>query len=585
LSRTFKALLAACAATLVIAPNAWATHDGKPSPRSKDAREFIGDVPVSRIVHHQFKLQEIARANADTRTVLSGGYMDSLDYVESTLEHAGYKPKRIDFNFPFWEETAPAVIRRVSPTPVKEYRYGTEEDSDSPDVDFITLGYSGTGTLTNTQVVPTNDIGTIPPATAGSSTSGCELSDYPASVVGKVALVMRGTCAFVQKAEVAQQAGAAGVIIFNDGVGAGRQNPLFVLNQVDLHIPAVISSFAMGKELYDAVNAGQDVRVDFSAFGTLTDRFLPQIYAETKGGDPNNVLIVGAHLDSVPAGPGINDDGSGTAMLLAQAEAMAKKSNGKNVRQKIRFMWFGAEEDGLVGSQYYAHDLSDAEVAKVDGMLDYDMLASSNYIRMVYDGDGSSPGNDPFKGPPGSGLIEEIQKSYFTSKGQQTEPTPFDGRSDYVGFTDRGIPAGGIFAGAEGVKTEAQEAVYGGDAGSWYDPCYHQLCDDFITLLTSMPPAALVENGGAEGLESEDETPTVEERQAASRKMRGGALRGLNEMSDAASYTVWYFSSTKNPWGEAKAKSAKAKKLRKAKRSYRKSRKLKRVERWGYGWH
>src|SRR5262245_3436544 len=98
--------MAACAAMLVIAPSAWAKHDGKPSPRSKDAREFISDVPVSRIVHHQFKLQEIARANADTRTVLSGGYMDSLNYVDSTLRRAGYSPKKIDFNFPFWEETA-----------------------------------------------------------------------------------------------------------------------------------------------------------------------------------------------------------------------------------------------------------------------------------------------------------------------------------------------------------------------------------------------------------------------------------------------------------------------------------------------
>jgi Peptidase family M28 len=212
-------------------------------------------------------------------------------------------------------------------------------------------------------------------------------------------------------------------------------------------------------------------------------------------------------------------------------------------------------------------------------MLDYDMLASANYVRFVYDGDGSSPGNEPFKGPPGSGLIEEVQKSYFTSKGLQTAPTPFDGRSDYVGFTDEGIPAGGIFAGAEGIKTPEQEAVYGGDAGSWYDPCYHQMCDDFLTVLTGMPPIRPVEEGGAEGLRFLDETPTAEERQEASRKMKGGALRGLNEMSDAASYTVWYFSSTKNPWGDAKAQSSRAKKGKR----YRKSRKLKRVERWGYG--
>jgi hypothetical protein len=115
-----------------------------------------------------------------------------------------------------------------------------------------------------------------------------------------------------------------------------------VLNQVDLHVPAVISSFALGNELYQAIKAGQDVRVDFSTFGHLQDRLLPQVLAETKGGDKHNVLVVGAHLDSVTSGPGINDDGSGTALLLAQAQAMAKHQNAKNVRQKIRFAWWGA---------------------------------------------------------------------------------------------------------------------------------------------------------------------------------------------------------------------------------------------------
>ena len=580
MSRSRKAILAACVATLAVVPNAWATRTDEPSPRDRDAKEFVSDVPVSRIVHHQYKLQEIARANGDTRTVLSGGYTDSLEYVRSTLRRAGYSPRTIDFNFPFWRETAPAVLNQVTPTPTV-YRYGTAEDDGSADVDFITMTYSPTRSLDNVQVVPTNDIVIPPPGGAGSSTSGCEATDYPASVVGKVALVMRGTCSFVAKAAMAQQVGAAGVIIFNDGVGAGRQNPIFVDDQVDLTIPAVVASHAVGKALYDAIQAGQNVTVDFSTFGTIQDRFLPQVMAETRGGDPNNVVIVGAHLDSVPEGPGINDDGSGTAMLLAQAEAMTQRSNARNLRQKIRFMWFGAEEDGLIGSNYYAANLTAAEVARVDGMLDYDMLASPNYVRFVYDGDGSAPGNEEFEGPPGSGLIEAVQNSYFASKGLQTEPTPFDGRSDYVGFTDRGIPAGGIFAGAEEVKTPEQEAIYGGDAGSWYDPCYHQLCDDFITLLTGMPPSALFEDGGPEGLESEDETPTVEERQAASRKMRGGALRGLNEMSDAASYTVWYFSSTRNPFGEPKAKPSRSKKHKK----YRKSRKLKRVERWGYGEH
>jgi Zn-dependent M28 family amino/carboxypeptidase len=579
MSRSRKAILAACVATLVIVPSAGATsgHNPKPpSPRDKDARHFVGDVPTSRILHHQFKLQQVARRNGDTREVMSSGYTASLDYVVKTLKSAGYKPTIDMFNFPFWRETAPPVLNRVTPTP-KVYRPGSAETDGSPDVDFITLGNSPTASALGKKIVPTNDIGTIPPATAGASTSGCEAADYPPETAGNIALVMRGTCAFVAKADLAQAAGAAGVIIFNDGVGAGRQNPVFVLNQIDLHIPAVISSFALGKELYDAVKAGENVTADLSTFGTQQERLFPQVIAETKGGDKNNVLVVGAHLDSVPAGPGINDDGSGTALLLAQAEAIAKKHNGENLRQKIRFGWWGAEENGLIGSRFYASHLSDAEVAKIDGMLDYDMLASQNYVRFLYDGDGSEPGNEAFAGPPGSGLIEKVQDDWFKAQGLATDRVRFDGRSDYVGFTDRGIPAGGIFAGAEGVKTPEQEAIYGGAAGSWYDVCYHKLCDDFLTILTGIPP--INETTLGISLLPEDPTPTVEEAQIAVNKMDGGAIRGLNEMSDGASYAVWYFSTAKDPFKGVTAKGAKKSAKVKA---YRKSRKLKRAERWGW---
>ena len=206
--------------------------------------------------------------------------------------------------------------------------------------------------------------------------------------------------------------------------------------------------------------------------------------AETRGGDPDHVVVVGAHLDSVEAGPGINDDGSGTSLLLTMAQRLARP--GHPLKQKIRFGWWGAEEEGLVGSNYYAENLTDDEVSKIDVMLDYDMLSSPNYARLVYDGDGSE-GDNP-AGPEGSGTVEEVFREWFASKRQAVVGIPFDGRSDYVGFTERGIPAGGVFAGAEGVKTANEERVFGGDAGSWYDPCYHQACDDITTVLSGVPP-------------------------------------------------------------------------------------------------
>src|SRR6202008_1747095 len=138
----------------------------------------------------------------------------------------------------------------------------------------------------------------------------------------KIALVQRGTCAFVEKWSLAQAAGAVGGIIYNEGNTPARQNPIFVDTQPDppATIAAVITSYTLGNDLLQAYKRGEKPKVDFKVYGKFTDRFLPQVIAETKAGDPNNVVVVGAHLDSVTAGPGINDDGSGTATLLAMAE-------------------------------------------------------------------------------------------------------------------------------------------------------------------------------------------------------------------------------------------------------------------------
>lgn len=532
-SRIRSVVMAAVAAMLVVVPTAAAAHGRIDTPRDPRAQRFVRSVSVPRIMEHQRALQEIASANGGNRVVFGGGYLESLQYVKRTLERSGYRVTVDQFNFPEWNETQPAVLKQLTPT-AKTYRYGTQDDDGSPDVDFITMSMSPTTSISGAKVVPTTDIMDPPPA-AGASTSGCEASDFPPETKGNMALVQRGTCPFVQKASNAQGAGAAGVIIFNDGVGADRQNAIFTDGPTDLTIPAVLASNAVGKELYDA--RAQSPTVDFATFGEVTDRFFPQLLAETRWGDPDHVVVVGAHLDSVDAGPGINDDGSGTATILAQAQEMARHP----VRRKIRFAWWGAEEQGLIGSTYYASHLSQEEADKIDVMLDYDMLASANYIRFVYDGDGST-GDNP-EGPPGSGVVERVHNDWFAYKGLQTDPTPFDGRSDYVGFTDRGIPAGGVFAGAEGVKTPEQEQIYGGSAGSWYDPCYHQACDNILTVFTGIPSLE------AQGLNSEDETPTNEEKQAAAVKMRGGGLRSLDELSDAASYAVWYFSSARRPFG------------------------------------
>jgi Zn-dependent M28 family amino/carboxypeptidase len=190
------------------------------------------------------------------------------------------------------------------------------------------------------------------------------------------------------------------------------------------------------------------------------------------------VVVVGAHLDSVPAGPGINDNGSGSSTILEIAEEMAEL--GIRNRQKLRFAFWGAEEPGLLGSEFYVDSLPDAELGTIYAYLNFDMVGSPSYVRFVDDGDGSA--TEPV-GPPGSAQIEAIFNQYFAGQGLASDPTAFDGRSDDGPFIAVGIPAGGLFTGAEGIKTPEQ-AVYGGTAGIAYDPCYHQACDTINNLST-----------------------------------------------------------------------------------------------------
>jgi Zn-dependent M28 family amino/carboxypeptidase len=425
------------AATVAVIAALMSASSAVTAPPDVDSTRLEQLVTVQGIIEHQKALQDIADANGGTRYTRTPGYTASAAYVKATLERAGYDARYEMFNMPEWQESAPPVLQQVSPTS-KTYVAGSAADDNSPSVDFIAFEHTPTKSLTNVRVIPTDDI-VIP--SPGGTTSGCEMSDFPAATSGAVSLIQRGTCAFVLKLQNAVTAGAVGVILFNEGDTAGRRNALFRSADFGYPLPAVLSSFAVGEELYNAYKAGQNPAVNLATNGVEVERLYPNVVAETARGDANHMVLVGAHLDSVPAGPGVNDDGSGTSFQLELAEQLAKA--GTPPRNKIRFLWFGGEEDGLVGSQYYAAHLSDAEVARTDMMLDTDMIASPNFARLVYDGDGSTFGSE-VSGPPGSGTIEQVLTSYWSQRGMVSEPIPFDGRSDYVGFVDRGIPAGGV---------------------------------------------------------------------------------------------------------------------------------------------
>jgi Zn-dependent M28 family amino/carboxypeptidase len=429
-------------------------HDCERGTNDTYAR-LLRCVSADGAAEHLDALQAIADANGGTRASATPGYDASADYVADLLDDAGYEVTRQEFTFPFFEEVAPAFLGQVSPTEAS-YETGTFE-------------YSGGNDVTGTVVpVDLNLVGDR------ASSSGCETTDFDGLDWSgtEVAVIQRGTCTFGTKAANAQAAGAEAVVIFNQGT-AGRLG-LIVGTLGDesaglITIPVVGASFDDGVALAGATTA----RVSTDVF--LEMRTTENVIADSTHGNPDNVVMQGSHLDSVLEGPGIQDNGTGSAALLDTALAMAKV---EPVNQ-LRFAWWGAEESGLIGSTHYVNTLSEEALGQIALYMNYDMIASPNFVHTVYDADESTFAAADFGVvvPAGSTAIEDVYESYYTWRGVPYDDTGFSGRSDYQAFIFADGPASGLFTGAEQTKTDAQQAIWGGTTGIAFDPCYHQACD------------------------------------------------------------------------------------------------------------
>ena len=444
--KAFIAALAIAAALPVASPAA-AADDAYNSQGLRKA------VTLDGVREHQAALQAVADANGGTRASGTPGYAASAAYVRGRLEAAGYVVTEQQFSFP-WATTDQSRLVRISPDP-KTYTVLT-------DFRRFTTGSTDGAVTAPIQVPP-------------GSQNGCTADAFIGFVPGNIALIERGPagCTFNAKATNAKAAGAVGVLIYNNAAGPAPAN-LTIANPdgTAFSLPALITSQAVGQEL-QALAASGPVTVDMEAKQVTEFRQTTNLWVETSG-DPDRTVVVGAHLDSVPAGPGINDNGSGSAGILEIAEQYAARD--LEPRNRIRFMWFGAEERGLLGSNHYVDSLSQAEKDQILLNLNFDMIGSPNGARLVYDGDNSAfpVGAGSADGPEGSGLIEGVFASYFRNQGLSYAPTPFSGRSDYGRFISNGIPAGGLFTGAEGPCTAALRGavwMHGGHgAGSVLPP-------------------------------------------------------------------------------------------------------------------
>ncbi|KAF2736882.1 Zn-dependent exopeptidase [Polyplosphaeria fusca] len=411
-----------------------------------DSKKLQKSIKSSALLKGAEKLQEIAY-NTPERNRLMGsqGHNDTVKFLKKTLESLdGYYKVELQ---PF------SSLVQLNGT------YALAIDGET--TESGAMEYSPSGNISAPLVVVSN--------------LGCEASDYPSDVSGNIALISRGSCDFGLKSALAGTAGAAGAIIYNNLPGVIEGTLGVPPRPEGDYVPTLGISQEEGTALVEQISGGASVSATLNIATILETYYTNNVIATSKHGNANTTLMLGAHTDSVAAGPGINDDGSGTIGILE----VAKKLSKYKVKNAVRFGFWSGEEEGLLGSTYYVENLDAAGLANVRAYLNFDMIASPNYVHAIYDGDGSAFNET---GPAGSAEIEHFFESFFEKNGENSTATAFDGRSDYLAFIENGIPAGGTFTGAEELKTEEEEEMFGGTAGEALDPNYHSAGDTVENL-------------------------------------------------------------------------------------------------------
>jgi len=390
--------------------------------------KLAGDILTSELQNNLWNLNNIADRNGGNRAFGLPGYKASVDYVLGRIT-------RQDFSsFTTWTQSFTASFSQTRSLELT--------GPDGEEVETLALLYNPgtelpdgvTGSLVS---VPVDD----------ERGSGCFEDQYEGiDVTGKIALVKRGTCAISDKLKVAKAKGATAVVLWHNAEGTPTVATLGVEN-IGLLVPVATIRQEVGLSWVTRLAAGEDLSVHLVIDAVFEDRESWNVFAETKEGDPDNVVMLGAHLDSVQAGAGINDDGSGTTALLEIATALRRYTGLTN---KVRLAWWGAEESGLLGSLHYTETLAAEEADKIRVYFNYDMIGSPFPEFAVYDGPNE-----------GDRVVSQPIFDYLTAAGKPAAYGGFGSSSDYVGFLQLGIPSSGIFTGA----------------GAPTDPCYHLACD------------------------------------------------------------------------------------------------------------
>jgi hypothetical protein len=459
-------LLVLCIAAGLLAPSSASAITSKQcDARVNDtAAKLLPCIQQGDLWNHMQQFQAIADANPGpdghaSRNSGEPGYRASVDYVAAKMKAAGYSVTIQPYKFQYSSFVGTPTWSEVSPT--------------ARDFTLVTDWNAGTSNGTaNAALQPAGGF-VLPPTEVSSSTSGCTAADFSGFTSGRIALIQRGGCNFGVKVLNATAAGATGVVIFNEG-NPDRTGNLSG-SMVDANnnpfvptIPVAFTSFATGTQLNDEYKAGTPPQMALSVHVVVDpnrDDF--NLIAESKGGDKNHVVVVDAHLDAI-FGAGMLDNASGSATILDVAEKM------KNVtpRNKLRFIWFGGEELGLLGSAFYVNNLTSTERSHIGYDLDADVTATPNYLIGVLDPAGpdlfgrTATSVFPNRVYKASTIARDQAVSYLDSIGKNHEFLSPVG-TDAISFNQIGIPASGVLTGQDCCKTAEEVSLFGGVTGNY----------------------------------------------------------------------------------------------------------------------
>ncbi|WP_137144217.1 M28 family peptidase [Mycolicibacterium sp. CR10] len=454
-----------CAVVALVTAGCTRDQEATPANKAADyAEELQSKVTVDATMAHLQKLQEIADTNGGTRVAGSPGYDASVDYVAETLRDKGFDVETPEFTMGL-------------------FNVGNESLSvNGKPVEAHVIDFSGAspaqGATGRFVAAPADD------------DPGCTASDYDGlDVAGAVVLVDRGACFLFEKAVAATERGAVALVVANDVEEEAFSGGMSEEDAIT--IPVLSVTKADGARLRS--QTGTATVVADTSVDQVTTR---NVIAQTKTGATDNVVMVGAHLDSVRQGPGINDNGTGVATVLETALQMGPSPE---VTNAVRFGFWGGEEEGLLGSHAYVQSLDIEALKDIALYLNFDMMASPNTCYFTSDADQSLPPDPELDYdlliPEGSPGVERTLVDTIESAGKTSQDLPFDGRSDYDSFSLAGIPAGNFDTGADEIKTPEQVTLWGGIADEPCDPNYHSAAD----TIENVNRDALALNGGVIG--------------------------------------------------------------------------------------